>query len=137
MTLPDQTILIIEDDLLTRELYQRELSQRFRVFSCADEQSALAVLQTETISAVVLEPALPREEGWSLLATIRATPRTKMVPVILCSTVDERKRGILAGATAYLIKPVLPATLQALLWQMLTAPMLDQNTSGTNHERTA
>jgi DNA-binding response OmpR family regulator len=35
----------------------------------------------------------------------------RAVPIILCSALDERKRGLELGASAYLVKPVLPAAL--------------------------
>jgi DNA-binding response OmpR family regulator len=41
------------------------------------------------------------------------------IPLIVCSTLDERRRGIALGAAAYLVKPTLPATLLATLQQVL------------------
>src|SRR5258708_25460124 len=107
----DQTILIVEHDDPTRELYLRELSRDYCVVACCDEHDVLELLRTHDICAVVLEPGLAGGRGWSLLATIKQAGDTRAVPVILCSTLDERKRGMELGANAYLIKPVLPATL--------------------------
>ena len=107
----DQAILIVEHDDPTRELYLRELSRDYLVFACCDERDVLELLRTHNICAVVLEPGLAGGGGWSLLVTIKQAGDTRAVPVILCSTLDERKRGIDLGANAYLIKPVLPATL--------------------------
>ena len=113
-----QAILIVERDRPTLELYQRELSRDFRIFTCGEAHQALDVLRAHRISAVVLEPSTPNEEGWSLLAAIKSLPSPAPIPVVLCSTLDERKRGIEMGATAYLIKPVLPSTLLATLHQV-------------------
>jgi DNA-binding response OmpR family regulator len=107
----DQTIVIVEPDAPTRELYLRELSRDYRVFACCDERDALEMLRTHAIHAVILEPRPAAGRGWSLLATIKQAGDTRAVPVILCSMLDERKRGMELGASAYLIKPVLPATL--------------------------
>jgi len=114
-----QAILIIESDHPTRELYQRELSQYYEVLACADDQDALALLHTKEICAVVLEPALSDERGWALLAAIKNDPDTMSIPVILCSTLDERKRGMEMGAVAYLVKPILPAALRKTLAQVI------------------
>ena len=35
--------------------------------------------------------------------------------LVLCSTLDERRRGIELGATMYLVKPTLPTTLPGAL----------------------
>jgi DNA-binding response OmpR family regulator len=113
-----QSILIVECDLPTLELYQRELSRDYQILACSETQKALALLQTHPVSAVVLEPSTPDEQGWSLLAAIKSLPGPASIPVILCSTLDERKRGMEMGAVAYLVKPVLPTTLRETLRQI-------------------
>ena len=113
-----QAILIVECDLPTLELYQRELSRDFQILTCSEVQQALALLHTHAISAVVLEPSAPDEQGWSLLAAIKNLPGHSPIPVVLCSTLDERKRGMEMGAAAYLIKPVLPTTFRETLRQV-------------------
>lgn len=110
-----QVILIIDSDVPTLELYRRELSRDFQIFTCSDVQQAITLLQSHSVSAVVLEPSMPDEQGWSLLAAIKNLPGPSLVPVILCSTLDERKRGMEMGAVAYLVKPVLPTTLRETL----------------------
>ena len=107
----EQAILIIEHDEPTRELYLRELSRDFRVFACCDECAALELLREYDISAVVLEPGRADGSGWALLTDLKHTAGTRTIPVILCSALDERKRGLELGASAYLVKPVLPAAL--------------------------
>lgn len=119
MSYNDSAILIVEDDRPTRELYQRALSARYRVFACADDIDALQIVQSHEIGAIVLEPSLPGERGWALIETLRGIPRTCQIPIVLCSTLDERKRGMLMGAAVYLLKPVLPTTLLATLAQVI------------------
>jgi len=112
------TILIVENDLPTLELYQRELSRDYRILACREAQQALVWLHAQHISVVVLEPSAPDEQGWSLLAAIKSLPGPASIPVVLCSTLDERKRGMEMGAVAYLVKPVLPTTLRETLRQI-------------------
>ena len=118
MQISAQTILIIECDLPTLELYQRELSRDYQILACSEAQQALPLMQTNSVSAVVLEPSTPDEQGWSLLAAIKSLPGLSAIPVVLCSTLDERKRGMEMGAVAYLVKPVLPTTLRETLHQI-------------------
>jgi DNA-binding response OmpR family regulator len=115
----DYTILVIEDDLPTRELYERELRLWYHVMTCDSEQQALKLLNEHPIEAVVLEPALPDDQGWHLLTLIRATPHLCKVPIILCSTQNARRRAMMLGATVYLTKPVLPAALLETLRQVV------------------
>jgi DNA-binding response OmpR family regulator len=107
----EQAILLVEHDQPTRELYLRELSRNFLVYACCDEGAVLELLRVHDIRAVVLEPGPAGGNGWALLADLKRLASTRATPVILCSSLDERKRGLEMGASAYLVKPVLPATL--------------------------
>ena len=115
---PTQTILLVEDDLSTCELYQRELSRDYAVLACDNESEALALLDSHLVSLIVLEPVLQDGQGWSFLAMLHAMPRTRTIPIILCSTLDERRRGMELGATLYLTKPVLPVALHEAVYQV-------------------
>ena len=112
-------IMIVECDLPTLELYLRELSRDYQILACSETQQALPLLQTHAVAAVVLEPSTPDGQGWSLLAAIKSLPGPSPIPVVLCSTLDERKRGMEMGAAAYLVKPVLPTTLLKTLRQIM------------------
>ena len=87
------TILIVDDDLATLELYERELGREYRVLTCTDELQASEVLASEGISAIVLEPVALGEEGWAKLAAITHLLTKRPVPVLVCSTQDQRRRG--------------------------------------------
>ncbi|RME45933.1 MAG: response regulator [Chloroflexi bacterium] len=113
------TVLLVEADEATRDLYHRALSQYFDVFIAATEMEAYELLQSREFEAVVLEPVLEQGDGWRLLANI-AKARPAAPPLTLvCSSVDDRKRGYHLGAHLYLVKPVLPATLARTLRQAL------------------
>ena len=116
---PSPTILLIEDDEATSELYQRELKGDYKVLACASESEALALLQTNTVGAIVLEPALHSGQGWAILEALHNLPYTRTIPVILCSTLDERRLGMELGATRYLIKPVLPKALLDVIHRVI------------------
>jgi len=112
------TILIIENDLPSLELYRRELGRDFRVLACFSKSETLDAIESHNPKAIILEPAVLNEEGWDLLNAIATLP-DKFPPVILCTILDERKRGIQEGAAAYLIKPVLPAVLLETLHKVI------------------
>lgn len=113
------SILLLEADAVTQELYARELSRHYRVLTCQHEAEALQLLRTEDIRAVILEPALSNGAGWHLMDDMRRLQPKTSLPIILCSALDERRRGMNLGAAAYLIKPVLPVTLRNTLDQIL------------------
>jgi DNA-binding response OmpR family regulator len=112
-------ILLLEADPVTGNLYERELGRYYRVFSCRDETEVFQLLEAVDIEAVVLEPAVFDGGGWRLIESLRSIPRLSSVRIILCSTQDERRRGMSLGATAYLVKPILPTALLDTLRQVL------------------
>jgi DNA-binding response OmpR family regulator len=99
-------------------LYRRELSRDFRVLACFRKSETLDAIDSQNPKAIILEPAALNEEGWDLLNAIVSLP-DKFLPVILCTILDERKRGMQEGAAAYLIKPVLPAVLLETLHKVI------------------
>lgn len=110
------TILIVDDDGPTLELYANALSQQYQVLTCSNQQDALDLLSTRSLQLIVLEPSIEGYQGWQLLQELN---RTHAIPVIICSVLDNRKHGLEAGAAAYLVKPVLPTTLSEVLKRIL------------------
>jgi DNA-binding response OmpR family regulator len=109
------SVLIIENDPPTLELYRRELSRDYKVLACLNEDDALQLANATDLCAVVLEPAISGGSGWSLLSRLIKQFGKRQIPIILCSTQDERRRGIKEGAAAFLVKPVLPVELRNTL----------------------
>jgi DNA-binding response OmpR family regulator len=122
-------ILIIDDDSPTQELYSGVLRNHYRVFVCSTQQEALDTLSQETLHLVVLEPSIAGSDGWSFLSSI---VHNYSVPVIVCSSSDDRKSGMNAGAEVYLIKPVLPHTLLEVSKNVLSKLRSFQRTDDEN-----
>lgn len=110
----ETVILILEQDDATRELYRRELARCYRVVACADKREAWAALQSEPVEGIVLEPAA-LHDGWTFVAAVRRVAGYSQTPIVVCSTLDDRRRGVEAGVAAYLVKPVMPQALVAAL----------------------
>jgi DNA-binding response OmpR family regulator len=120
MTMPNilPTVLIVENDPATLELYRRELGREYCVFACFSKSETIEAIDNQSPKAIILEPVALGEEGWDLLNVIATRPG-KSLPVILCTILDERKRGLREGAAAYLVKPVLPSALLAALGKVI------------------
>jgi DNA-binding response OmpR family regulator len=104
----NKIIILVENNRPMLELYQRELSRVFQVLVFSDVEGVMEAIQVQEISAVILNAELPSEKGWQLLKTIK---QGSSLPVILCGTLDARKRAMEAKADAYLLEPVSPAVL--------------------------
>jgi DNA-binding response OmpR family regulator len=99
----DPTILIVETDSATREMYRRELALAYQVFACADNVEAQQILGQHAPDVVVLEPV---GCGWGLFEKLKGK-----TPLIVCSTCEVSETRIRKELAACLVKPVLPTEL--------------------------
>lgn len=79
---------------------------------------ALAEVDRDPPALVILDVMMPVMDGLEALAQLRQNPETKDVPVLLLTALSADKdvaRGILAGATMYLTKPLHVAELIRLV----------------------
>jgi len=75
---------------------------------------AMEILRSMTPRLILLDINMPGVDGLEVLAYLRREPRLAPVPVVVITSADQpetRKRVMIGGATAMLIKP---ATLDAL-----------------------
>ena len=111
------TILVVDDVASNRDLLSRRLRRSgHRVETVADGRTALARLGESPFDLVLLDLMMPDMNGFEVLTRIKADPRTRHVPVIMISALDEidsTVRCIEAGAEDYLAKPFNPVLLHA------------------------
>jgi len=105
-------IVLIENDDVTLELYQRELCKSFNVFAFTKVEGVLEVMENQDIRAVVIEPEINSGNGWELIHSIFLAYPDRSIPVIVCSTCDTRPLNHPGEVTKHLTKPVLPKTLR-------------------------
>lgn len=114
-------ILLVEDDALLGDAIAAGLKQAGHAIDWVrDGIAAETALAAEDYAAVVLDLGLPRKDGLEVLRGLRTKKRS--LPVLILTardTVDDRIKGLDAGADDYLVKPFdlgeLNARLRALL----------------------
>lgn len=103
-----KTVLLAEDSLATRTLETRILEQAgYEVITAADGQEAWARLAEQTFDAVITDVMMPKLSGLELTEKIRSSSKYHELPVVLVTSLasdEDRKRGLDAGASAYLTK---------------------------------
>jgi DNA-binding response OmpR family regulator len=114
-------ILLVEDDPTLGEAVVLAVQQGgFTVDWTRDGIQAETALTGYAYDAVLLDLGLPRREGLDVLRNMRKRGATTPVMILTArDTVEERVRGLNAGADDYLLKPFaldeLLARLRALL----------------------
>jgi signal transduction histidine kinase/DNA-binding response OmpR family regulator len=84
---PAQPILVVEDDMPTREIIAELLKTRgYAVATAADGASARAQVAASLPQLVILDLMLPKVGGFELLAEWRADPRTSELPIFVLTS---------------------------------------------------
>src|SRR3954462_14472918 len=100
-------LLLVEDDAKLADAVCRGLrGEGYAVDHAADGEAALAHAHVWDYDAVVLDLMLPRRDGFDVCRTLRG--RGDGVPILVLTArggVDDRIRGLDAGADDYLAKP--------------------------------
>lgn len=108
------TIMLVEDDLTLRDMYQIRLeADGFRVILAANGEEALQLLKKEMPNVIILDIMLPKLNGLDVLEKIKQDESLKKIPVILLTALIQdqaRVKGLMSGADDYLVKSeVMPA----------------------------
>lgn len=117
-------ILVVEDETKTRQYLYKGLSESgFVVDVAKNGTDGLHLAMTEPIDLLVLDVNLPELDGWQVLRELR---RARQIPVLLLTAkgaVEERVKGLEAGADDYLTKPFAFAELLARIRALLRRGM--------------
>ena len=109
-------ILVADDNADMRAYLERLLRPRHHVRLVADGEEALRTALADPPELVVSDVMMPRRDGLSLLAALRADDRTARVPVLLLSAragQEAAVEGLAAQADDYLVKPFTAPELRA------------------------
>ena len=118
-----RTVLVVEDDEDAREGVRLLLAgQGLRVLEAGSVGAALETLRGGPVDAVLLDVVLPDGSGHEVSGAMRADPAHERTPVLMLTALDgvqDEVGGVLAGADAYLVKPVSRETLLTRLADVL------------------
>jgi DNA-binding response OmpR family regulator len=103
------TILVAEDDLLTRMTLERSVVQwGYQLVSASDGETARELLRTRTIDVCLLDWDLPRISGIEICQWLRTNNTSRPPYVVLIAGTEqpeEIQTGYEAGANDYVTRP--------------------------------
>jgi CheY-like chemotaxis protein len=107
-----RTVLVVDDAVTSRLLYRSVFEDAgWRVVLAADGEEALEIARGRKLDAIVSDVRMPRMDGLELTRRVRRLEGFRDLPIVLCSSLasdDDRREGLNAGATAYLVKGETP-----------------------------
>ena len=112
---PQKRILIVEDNVINRELLREILSEEYSILEAENGHQALEILsQDNTIALILLDVMMPVMDGYTFLDRLKADPEFSLIPVIVMTQSDSEEDEVAAlshGATDFLPKPYRPKVI--------------------------
>lgn len=117
-------VLIVDDSQQVAATLEIALSHGGWDAVCApDVKSALEILDAPPpVGAIVTDLDMPRADGYSLIAAVRAHPRCASAVIVVTSgstAPNAEQRALTAGADAFFTKPYSPAAVRLELERLL------------------
>jgi GAF domain-containing protein/CheY-like chemotaxis protein len=110
---PDgQMVLCVDDDEGVLTLFRRYLKKRgYQVVGLTEPGRVLEEARRLKPFAITLDVMMPEIDGWQVIQDLKSDPETRNIPVVMCTIVSDKGRGISLGASDYLVKPILEQDL--------------------------
>jgi signal transduction histidine kinase/ActR/RegA family two-component response regulator len=113
-------VLVVDDEADARDLVMAAVAGTgAEVRGVPSAREALAAVGAATPDVVVTDLAMPGEDGYDLLARIRAlggrAARTPIIALSAFARVEDRERALMSGFAAHVAKPVEPVALCRLI----------------------
>lgn len=122
-------LLLAEDEVALSKALRAILERNnYSVDTVFDGEEALAYLESDNYDGVILDIMMPKKDGIEVLREIRA--QGKRIPVLLLtakSEVDDKVKGLDAGANDYLTKPFNSRELMARIRAMTRVQTVQTN----------
>jgi len=119
-----ERILLVDDDPEVVNLFSYTLKRAgYEVDTALSGEAALQQARQVRPNAIVLDVMMPGMDGYTVARQLRAQPETAAIPIVMLTAralVPDRVAGLQAGATAYLVKPVMPSALVRTIRDILT-----------------
>ena len=101
-------ILLVEDDVFLRGIYQKKFEmENYKVSTADNGEKALVDAKKKKPDIILLDVLLPKLDGFAVLEKLKNDPETKPIPIILLTNLgqkDDVEKGLENGAADYLIK---------------------------------
>jgi pilus assembly protein CpaE len=116
-------VLVVDDDLNIQRVLVFTLKQEgYEVHVASDGQAGVEMAASIQPDVILMDVAMPKLDGYAATQQIRAAEQGRKVPIIMLTAeadVEQRVRGLRAGADDDIVKPFHPLELIARIKALL------------------
>jgi CheY-like chemotaxis protein len=110
-------VLVVDDEPSVRAMVLASIrvrAQRYSVIEASNASEAIAQAQQHHPDLVLLDVALPDQDGFWVCRELKTGSQTSGIPVVMLTAMSlpsDRERALQAGADGYIVKPFSPRAL--------------------------
>jgi len=111
-----QTIMVVDDDDITREMLSVILAELGRVELATSGEEALEKVGTIQPDLIILDVQMYAMDGYAVCQRLKANEQTSDIPVVFVTgsnTNEDEELGLDVGATDFIRKPISPKIVLA------------------------
>lgn len=108
----ESDVLVVDDSAAIRKILQRVLRQTGMaiqtIHEAGDGEEAIKVLGGNSVNLVLTDINMPKMDGLQLLASLKASPQWRSIPVVMITTEGGEAKvaeAVKLGAAGYVRKP--------------------------------
>jgi two-component system alkaline phosphatase synthesis response regulator PhoP len=120
---PASRILIADDNIQNCELIDAYLSEEgYEMLVAYDGLQAMKRIEEQLPDLVLLDIMMPKLSGYEVCKRIKSNPRTKDIPVLMVTALNEQgdiEKAVRAGCDDFLTKPVNSLELKTRVKSLL------------------
>lgn len=121
-------ILVVDDIPANVKLLEvRLLAEYFEVLTASNGRDALEICESGRVDVVLLDVMMPEMDGFEVCRRLKSDQATAHIPVVMVTALDQvqdRVRGLEAGADDFLTKPVNDLQLMTRVKSLVRLKML-------------
>ena len=121
--------ILVVDDIVTnvKLLEARLMAEYFQVLTANNGEDAIALCESGQCDMVLLDIMMPGIDGFEVCRRLKANPKTAHLPIVMVTALDQledRIKGLEAGADDFLTKPVNDLALVTRVKSLIRLKML-------------
>ncbi len=121
-------VLVIDDSQVARQVLAMTCRQipallYAKIDQAPDGSVALEKMRAHRYDLVLADVRMPNVDGLEFVRRVRQELEDRVTPILLVSTLatdEDVKRGLDAGATAYIAKPLSPYRIKVMIERLLS-----------------